>query len=310
MLRIYLLLGILVLFWSLNLIFTKVALVYMPPVWLTFVRFFIAVIALFAFLSFQGKLKLPNRRDLPMIFSIGILQMGIFQLLITYGLAFVDAGRASILIYSMPLWVTPLAIIFFQERLTKLKLLGLIAGIAGILVLFSPGSFDWSDKKVIIGNGLLLLGSVCWAIALLHSRYGKWHREPIDLIAWQLFIGAIPSLILAPLTESFSRIHWNWVLIATILYNGIIATAFGYWASITISRKLPAVTSSLSLLAVPVLSLFFSALFLGEKLTASDIIAAGLIIVGLVCIVLENRIPRQRDDILAESKTISQPNSN
>lgn len=294
MFRIYLLLIILVIFWSLNLIFTKIALAYMPPIWLTFVRFFVGTVAMFVFLGFQGQIKLPNRRDLPMIFSIGTLQMGIFQLLINYGLAFVAVGRASILIYSTPLWVTPLAIILFQEKLSKLKFFGLIAGLLGIVVLFSPASFDWSNHKVILGNSLLLLGSLCWAIALLHSRYGKWHRAPIDLIPWQLLIGMIPSLILAPLTEPVSAIHWNWILITTLLYNGIIATAFGYWASITISRKLPVVTSSLSFLAVPVLSLILSAIFLGEKLTAGDIIATILIIAGLVCIILESRITPQR----------------
>ncbi len=311
MLRIYLLLLALVLFWSLNLIFTKVALAYMPPIWLTFARFFVGTIAMLAFLGVQGQIKLPNRRDIPMILSIGILQMGIFQLLITYGLAFVDAGRASILIYSTPLWVTPIAMILFQEKLNKLKFFGLIAGIAGIIVLFSPASFDWSNHKVIFGNSLLLLGSLCWAVTLLHARYGKWHRAPIDLIPWQLIIGMIPPLFVATITEHFSEIHWNWILVSTILYNGVIATAFGYWASITVSRKLPAVTTSLSLLAVPVLSLMLSVIFLGEKLTASDLIATGLIIAGLVCITLQNRIAPQRisNNKLENTKISSNTNS-
>ncbi len=312
MLRLYLLLIVLVIFWSLNLIFTKVALAYMPPIWLTLARFSIGTVAMFVFLGFQGQIKFPNRRDLPMIFSIGILQMGIFQLLITYGLAFVAAGRASILIYSTPLWVTPLAMVLFQEKLTKLKLFGLIAGITGIVVLFSPSSFDWSNHKIIFGNSLLLLGSLFWAITLLHARYGKWHRAPIDLIPWQLLIGVIPSLILAPMTENFGEIHWNWILISTILYNGVVATAFGYWASITISRKLSVVTTSLSFLSVPILSMMLSAIFLGEKLTAGDLTAAGLIIVGLVCIILENRMPsRQVTNQKPENEKIfSNPDSN
>ena len=68
-------------------------------------------------------------------------------------------------------------------------------------------------------------------------------------------------------------------LAAILLYNGPVATAFGYWASVTVTRALPALTTSIGLLAVPVMGLLSSMISLGEPLTWS-------LTVGLVGIVL------------------------
>ena len=288
--RIYTLLVALVIFWALNMPLAKIGLEYMPPFWLTAARLVIGAVSMLLFLGITQRLKLPKTKDWLFILSIGILQMGLFQILINCGMVYVDAGRATILVYSTPLWVTPLAVLFFGEKLTKLKLLGVILGITGIFVRFSPSSFSWSDPKILLGNGILLLASFCWAIAMMHSRYGKWHSSPLELVPWQLLVSTPLPLILAVTTEPFSHIHWNTSLVSIILYSGIIATAFGYWASITISKTLPVVTTSLAMLGVPILALIFSALIIAEVITSGDLLAMALIISGLICIILENKL--------------------
>lgn len=276
--------------------FNKIGLQYMPPIWLTFFRCAGGAIVIFLVAALTKRLTLPRREDLPFIFSIGIFQIGGLIIFSNYGMMFVNAGRASILLYSTPLWVTPFAILIFGEKLTLQKLLGLLLGLAGIGILFSPASFNWSDPKVILGNGLLLLASLCWAATMLHVRYGKSKSAPLTVLPWQLLVACVPSLILAPLTEPFSQIHWTKPLIGVILYNGIVATAFAYWASITISRVLPVITSSLSLLAIPILSLIVANILLGEKMTTGEIIAVGFIISGLACLALESRFKKQTPD--------------
>jgi drug/metabolite transporter (DMT)-like permease len=287
--RTYLLLVILVIIWALNVVFAKLGLNYMPPAWLTASRLVIGTVSAFILLIPLKRLKLPKRQDWPFIFSIGVLQIGIFQMFFNYGITEVNAGRASILTYSTPLWVTPIAILFFGEKLTRLKLLGLILGIAGIFVLFSPAHFDWSDKKVLIGNGFLLLASLCWAIAMLHSRYGKWHSSPLELLPWQLLIASILPCIIAPITEPWHLIQWHPVLIGVLLFSGILATALGYWMVVTVSKELPVITTSLALLSTPVLTLLFSVPILNEPLTANNLLSVMLIIAGLTCITLNNK---------------------
>lgn len=289
MLQNYLLLSFLVIFWSINIIFTKIALNYISPTYLTFFRLSVAAIVMFLFLRARNQLSLPTRKDLPLILSIGLFQMGLFQVLISIGMLYVQAGRAAMLIYSTPLWVTPIAALFFQEKITFSKLSGLILGIAGLFILFNPMSFDWSDSKIVIGNGLLLLASWVWGIVMLHTRFGKWHRSPLELAPWQLLVSLIPPLLFIP-TEAPSVIQWNKELISILLYSSLIATAFGMWASTTISKKLSVVVTSLSLLAVPAFSLILSVILLDETLTVWNFIATLLIMGGVGCIGLEGKL--------------------
>ena len=68
---------------------------------------------------------------------------------------------------------------------------------------------------------------------------------------------------------------------ALLLYAGIPGTAVAYWATALASRNLPAVTTSLGLLATPVLSVVVATLWLGEPLTLVLVVAIVLILGGV-----------------------------
>jgi len=283
---IYILLAINVLIWAFAWPISKIGLVYMDPIWYTVYRFVIGASTCFLVLALQGRLTLPKRRDLPLILSIGTLQMALFLMLVNFGLSFVGAGRAAILVYSTPLWVTPLAIMFFGEKVNWLKWLGVLLGLFGIFLLFSPWEFNWGSSTVVLGNLMLLLAAVVWAIAMLHTRFGTWHSSAAALVPWQLLLAVILTVPAAFILEPTTEIQWNATLIYTILYNGVLATAFGFWAGLTVSKVLPVVSTSLYYLAVPVIGLLLSTLLLGEPLTFTTVIAMGFIIAGLACVSL------------------------
>jgi drug/metabolite transporter (DMT)-like permease len=285
---VYSLLLSVIIIWSLAWPISKIGLYDMPPMWFSSLRLWTGFLAIIIILAFQKQLKLPSRKDLPLILSIGLLQMACFLLLINGGLFFVDAGRSAILVYSTPFIVTPIAVLFFGEKLTKAKILGLILGLLGLLLLFAPWAFNWHNQKVLFGNVLLLLAAVCWAIAMLHTRYGKWHRPSIQLIPWQLLIASVSVLLVSIILSPHPEIHWTKRLWAAGLFNGLFATAFAYAAIIYVSQRLPVVNTSLLLLAVPVLGLFSSALWLGEQITIDKIAALLFIMSGLVIIALQN----------------------
>lgn len=286
--KIYLLLLLVIIFWAINLILTKIGLQYISPSLLTLLRLIIASIVTFIFIFFQKRLIIPTWRDGPLILSIGFIQIGIVQVLITIGISYVTVGRAALLAYSTPLWATPIAAIFFQEKLTLLKSFGIFLGLMGLLILFNPLAFDWTNKKIIYGNLLILTSSLCWACALLHTKFGTWTRSPVDLMPWQLLISCIPALF-SFLLDQNSKVHWNEKLIFILFYNAVIATVFCYWASMIINKRLPVAISSLSMLTVPILSLLLSVIILEEPLTVNNIGATIFIIGGLVSVFLGSR---------------------
>jgi drug/metabolite transporter (DMT)-like permease len=203
--------------------------------------------------------------------------MGAFLALVNIALLHVGAGRSAILAYTTPLWVTPAAIFLLGERLTGFKLLGLALGLGGVAVLFNPLGFNWSDPQVLIGNALLLLAALAWSVAILHVRGHAWDSSPLQLAPWQMVIAVPPLVLISWLTEDWSRIRWSGDLALVLAYNGPLATAFCFWAVVSVTRALPAITTSLSLLAVPVTGVAASALFLGEPLTPT--LVAGLVLI-------------------------------
>lgn len=277
---------VLVLIWGLNWPIMKMVVQQMPPIWFVVVRVALGAICLFGFLLATGRLAKPTKADWPVILSVAILQMGLFMMLTTIGLQFVPAGRSAILAYTSPLWVLPAAILLFGEKLTRWRALGMIAGLAGLVVLLNPASIDWSDRNQLLGNGLLLVGAMLWAAAILHTRRHTWHLSPLQLAPIQMALLVVPLAIVAWSVEGPFHADWNWQLVWMVVYNGPLATAFAFWASVSLQRALPSSTISLSYLAVPAWGLVASTLWLGEALPASLVLGGALIFIGVASIAL------------------------
>ena len=114
-----------ILAWGCNWPIMKIGLRYMTPLQFTAARLILGTACMFALVLLLGRLKLPRQRDLPIVFSVGLVQIGLFLALITQALVHVEAGRSAILAYTTPLWVTPLSLVFLGEKLPPLKIMGL-----------------------------------------------------------------------------------------------------------------------------------------------------------------------------------------
>jgi drug/metabolite transporter (DMT)-like permease len=286
--RAYLLLAAVVVLWGVNWPVMKIGLAYIDPVWFVVIRMFLGAALFFAWQLASSGIAVPGRGDVPIILSIGLLQIGLYLVLITVGLRYVPAGRSAVLSYTTPLWVVPGALLL-GEKLTAARLAGLALGLAGIAVLFEPGEIEWSDRTVLFGNLCLVFAAFAWAIAILHIRFHRWHLSPLALMPWHLLLAGIAVLPLALAAEGRPHIVWSAEFWAVLIYNGPLTTCFCVWATITIGRILPAITTSLVLLAVPVVGLAASTLWLGETLTAGLLIGMALIGAGVGLVSLADR---------------------
>lgn len=290
----YGLFGATVAVWGTNWPIMKVGLEMITPFWFALSRVVLGCLVLFAVLAALRKLQLPRRSDLPLVFSVGGLQVAVFLVAINLALPAVGAGRSAILAYTTPLWVVPGALLLLGERLRPLKLAGLLLGLLGIAILFNPAAFDWSDPEQRWGNALLMLAALASALAILHVRSRNWHGTPLQLAPWQLLVAIPPLLAGALLLEADWRPQPSWSLALILLYNGVLATGFCYWGSFTVTRSLPAISTSLGFLGVPMIGVASSALALGEPLSAS-VLGGLLAILGCLALVnLADLGPRRR----------------
>jgi drug/metabolite transporter (DMT)-like permease len=269
--------------WGLTWPVNKVILESLPPLWMMALRSAMATVALFTIAIWRGRLALPPRADMPVLLSITLLHMVGFALLAAWGLQLVPTGRSVVLAYTTPLWVTPGASLFLGERLTARRLAGVVIGLLGLLVLFNPAAFDWSNREAVLGNGAIIVAALLWAASILHIRGHRWQSTPFDLVPWEMLLATAILMPLAIATSKVPNTEWNVRLVALLLYAGVPGTALAYWAIAVASRNLPAVTTSLGLLATPVVSVVIATIWLGETPTL-PLLAAIVLILGGVAI--------------------------
>ena len=270
-----------VLAWGFTWPVNKVVLATLSPLWAVTLRSAIATIALFALQAMGGRVTRPPRGDLPVLVSITLLHMIGFNLLASWGLGLVPTGRTVVLAYTTPLWVTPASALLLGEPLTGRRMLGVVMGLAGLVSLFNPLTFDWSDRRIVLGNLAVLLAALLWASSIVHIRAHRWISTPFVLIPWETLLA---SVILAPIalaTGPPPRVDWSPTFVGLLLYLGIPGTAVAYWAAAMASRHLPAVTTSLGLLATPVVSVVTATVWLGEPLTLTLVLAIALVLGGV-----------------------------
>lgn len=267
--------------WSLNWVVMKVAVQEVTPLWAVAIRTALAALVLFPCLFATRQLVLPPRADLPVILVIALFHMVAFAGLMTAGLVFVPASSAIVLGYTTPLWVAPAAFLFLGERVSARQAAGIVVGIAGLLVLFKPGSFAWGDETVLLGNGLVILAALCWSVSIVYTRAHRWKATPLQLMPWQCLLATIVLVILAISVEGAPPPRIGTPALLALTYNGIVGTALGFWAMTVVNRRVPATTASLGVLATPVLGIGLSAIILAEGLDPLLVVSALTILLGI-----------------------------
>jgi len=129
----------------------------------------------------------------------------------------------------------------------------------------------------VLGNLAVLLAALLWAASIVHVRAHRWISTPFVLIPWETLLTTLLLTPIALATTPLPRVDWSPSFVLLLLYLGIPGTAVAYWAVAMASRHLPAVTTSLGLLATPVVSVITAALRLGKPVTASLALAIVLV---------------------------------
>jgi drug/metabolite transporter (DMT)-like permease len=267
--------------WGLTWPVNKVILRTLSPLWAVTLRTAIAAVTLVALAWLWGRLGRPPRGDMPVLLSITLLHIVGFSVLSSWGLMLVPAGRSVVLAYTTPLWVIPGAWLFLGERLSPRRAAGVAIGLLGLLVLFNPLALDWSDREIVLGHFAIVAAAMLWAGSILHIRGHRWRSTPFALLPWETMLATAILTVVALVFSSVPRVDWTPPLVLLVLYAGIPGSALAYWAVAMASRDLPAVTTSLGLLATPVVSVIAATVFLGEPLTLSLMVAVVLILGGV-----------------------------
>ena len=256
----------------------------MPALWFGSTRLLMASAVMFVVVIVLRRFRLPTRQDIPVIISVGVFMMGIYVTLAQIALQYVPAGRATLLGYTVPLWVMPFAILFLHERINRLKLIGWLLGVTGLFVLFNPVGFDWSDPDVVLGNGFMIICSMSWAACVIQMRTQVYRLEPFQLVPWQLLVAGSCVLVSAMVFQPAQYIEFTPPNFWLLFVSGPVVSSLTLWSSTMSLRHLPALTSSVGLLGVPFVATLLAWIFLGEALTVTLSIGLVVIFAGIAMV--------------------------
>jgi drug/metabolite transporter (DMT)-like permease len=270
------LLLLLILTWAVSWPVIKIGVSVVPPLWYACLRYLIAAGCLFVLVLLRREFVFPVRSDRLLVTVSGVLQMGTYSALTGLALTLLPPGRASVLAFSTPIWVVPLAAWRLRERISRLALYGVGTGLLGVLAIAAP-SLQPGATSQIAAYAMLLGAAAAWAVTIVFVRSHRFTASALALAPWQMLLAATLLMPLAMLGEGPPPPIESRGL-ASLAYVAPIATAFAYWAVVEAGRHFRASTMSMALLATPSLGILISALTLGESIGFSLI--AGVVLVG------------------------------
>lgn len=280
------LLWLLSILWGGSFFFVEVAIVELPPLTVVLCRVGGAAAALWAIVLFM-RLPLPSRPAVWGSFAaMGLINNVLPFSLIAWGQIYITSGLASILNATMPLFtILVAAALLADEHLTRGKIIGVLLGIAGTVLMVGVAALDGFGDNV-LAMLAVLAAAVSYAFATVFGRrFRAWGVPPIVTAAGQT-TGS--TLILIPfalaLEQPLQLAFPSTSVVLALVGLAVLSTAFAYIIYFNILASSGAVNISLVTLLLPVSTILLGVLLLDETLHQSHIAGMALIALGLAAI--------------------------
>ncbi len=203
--------------------------------------------------------------------------------LISWGQITVDSGLAGILMAVMPLATMMLAHFFVAgEHLTLPKIAGFVLGFTGVVLLVGPSALGQlsTANQQLFAQLAILGGAFCYALNSIIARHAP--RLPAAVSSTGiLIIGSILATVLAVITERPWTVSLDAVAVTSVIVLGIFTTALATVVYMELVQTAGPSFFALTNYLVPILAVFFGALFLGEVLDWRAMAALLLVLLGI-----------------------------
>lgn len=281
--RHWLMIAALGLVWGSTFLVIELALQGITPVWLTAGRILFAALLLGSLWAARGFRLFLDEPNWGMLAILGGSNAVLPFLLISWGQQYVTSGFTGVSMAGTGLMVLPLAHFLIPgEAMTKRRFLGFSIGFLGVAVLIGAQAFDSTGSTLEpFGRAACLGAAICYAISSILTRRLP-PIDPVGLAASLLCIAAVIIVPVAWISEGPPPLPDQMTLFWIALL-GLLPTATANYLRVLVIRSVGPTFMSLTSYQVPVWSVMLGALFLGEPLPATLIMALVLILTG-VCI--------------------------
>lgn len=267
-------------FWGGSFVAGKIALPEFPPMTLTFYRFLIATAIIYPYMLSKEQVKIPEKRDLFLLFGLGFLGVsGYFAFQFT-SLLYTSAANSSTINALNPLTSSIIASFLTEERLSKRKIGLIFLALFGVMLTISGG-----DVGMILsmnynrGDLIMLLAMLSFSFYGVFSKKATAKYSPLLVTAYIFLFGLIQITPLM-LRENvwmnifdFSTKAW-----ISIIFMAIGSSVLGYLIQQVAIKNLGVNKTSLFINLVPIFATLFAHFVLGDQITIINITAISIIV--------------------------------
>lgn len=281
----YVILLLAIVIWGSSVVATRIAGFTMGPIMLAFLRMTIASFILLVIHLFQKEKETVGKRDMFLIFLSALIGVTIYYIIENYGIMMTSASTAAMIAGSYPAIALLIGVLFFHERPTARKIIGIMISLCGIALL-SVTSLDQQSSAA--GIFLLVFDGICWTLynyivqaisdqysALCISKYQTWMAAAM----------MVPFLLL----EKNMSLTFTPASALCVLYLGAVCSCLAYILYNAGLRGVSAFSAAVMLNLMPLSGTVLSALILHETIGLKALTGGILIIAGVLISTLNHR---------------------
>ena len=280
--------AIVYLVWGSTYLAIRVGVAHLPFALFAGVRFLVAGALMFAFARLRGGTVPKAAADWRNITIAGVLMLAGANGMVTWSEQWIESNQAALLVATSALWLAGLGTLGASgERLSRLTVVGLLLGFAGVAVLVSSGlKMRAAPVSAYVG---ISLSSLLWASGSIWSRRHPVGAPPIMTAALQTLIAGVVMTTLGLSLGEAAR--WNWeprnmlVLAYLIVFGSCIAFGAYVWL---VHEVTPSILGTYAYVN-PAVAVVLGWWFLGERLNPTQVLGTVIIIGGVVIVTVASR---------------------
>ena len=267
--------------WGPSYFFIKIGVEEIPPFTLVFLRVAIAALILHVYCRLKRLEKFHWKQHWKHYLILGLTLNVLPFCMISYGEMYISSSLTGIINSMTLIFTTILAYFFgFQETFSKQKMMGMISGIVGLMVIYLPLIFQGSKSRG-VGVLMMLLACLCYGIGTVYVRSHLQKIKGVTVLTAQL---SVAMVILLPLIFLFDLKNLSipsFQGFFSVTWLGIIATALGFFFYYKVIELAGSTYASFISLLVPVFSMILGVIVLHEKLEWNHYLGAFFILTGV-----------------------------
>lgn len=234
---------------------------------------------LFGFLAPKEKVA---TRDYFIFMAAAFFGVALNMLTFFKGLSYTTPIHASVIMVVVPILVLIMSALILKEKITSLKVVGVVLGLSGALVLTLYGKSAVATDNILLGNFLVFINAVSYSIYIIIIKQLTSKYHPFTFIKWLFLFGLI--MVVPFGYAELSSVEWGTFKPYTYFSVAfvIVAATFGTYVLNPLAlRQLRASTVSTFLYLQPVIAGIFAILMGSDTLNTTKLIATVLIFIGV-----------------------------